>query len=79
MPRQKGFDKQAMERRNALELVQFNTRLMVDDFELLSRLLEQEMKWRSQPSERLVNAAEIAERLKRYTNELMEGDLYVEA
>lgn len=72
MPNRKGNDKQAMESRKAEETIEFNLRFAVLELELQSLLLEQEIRTRDRPSERLLNAKEIADRMKRYFSEIIE-------
>jgi len=63
-------NKAATQVRHALELCQFNSRLALDDLDLLDLLLTQEMRRQDFPSERLVNAKEIIGRLKKYYKEI---------
>lgn len=67
MPRQ---DAETTRIRQAFELCQFNSRLVLDDLDLLDLLLEQETRRQDRPSERLVNAKEIVRRLKQYQKEV---------
>jgi len=73
MPRTPGHDKLQVERRYADETVQFNSRTMAWELELLSLLLEQEMRTKDTPSERLINAKETVERLIELNQEIIEA------
>lgn len=71
MSRTKGQDKQATERRAEAELIDFNAREIKNDSELLSlvaKLLEERF---DRPPDLVINIKEIAERIRKYAEELI--------
>jgi hypothetical protein len=63
MPRQIGHNQWESEKRKLLESLQFESVVAGDDLELLERLLSQEIRGRTNPSDALKNALEITQRL----------------
>lgn len=72
MANRPGNDKQAQQERRAEETQDFNLRFATFDLELLSLLLEQEIRTRDRPSDRLINAKEITDRMKKYMKEILD-------
>lgn len=74
MPRIPGHDKDAVESRNAEQTKEFNIRFLAFEVELQALLLEQEIGTRDRPSDRLINAKEIADRMKKYFSEIIDPE-----